>query len=505
MMRLWKGLYYCYWMSDKPLVQEELAENMSSFISSFKSKESSIVFIKSFLATFGREWFGIDRWRVDKFMMFTRRFLRSIFKFISKYDWQDDLLREVTDLFEKDVILSPQSKCNIGFKLHVTDVFLEELAKVANEQLASEKLELILKPFLVAVKTCDEDRYRKHVVERIFKHLLRQSDPGIKWQDEEFEDDEEDEEDEENGDENSEDEEDGENKENDQDGNESGAEDKDDEPKLAEDPRAGGVHSVIPQLQVNYSKMSEAMFELGSEAGLKKSSRDALYELSKMFKDVANDVFPLGPNLEDEDEDIEKLKITKTAKKIIREADKFKHDNLLKKMEYKRSLKETNGELEDEDSSDTEEAPKVDPKEVQRARKREQKKRKRERLQKEAEEAAAAAKKELEVKEINDKIAKDLIDYDLERKSLDIPEAKKRKEMTNNETNDENGKSVKKKKKKKKDSSELEISLPTENVEVSSKKNKEKKSQETVTINTEAKTNGDISSKEKKKKKKDIQ
>ena len=520
MMRLWKGLYYCYWMSDKPLVQEELAENMSSFISSFKSKESSIVFIKSFLSTFGREWFGIDRWRVDKFMMFTRRFLRSIFKFVAKYDWQDDLILEVTDLFEKDVVLCPQSKCNIGFKLHVTDVFLEELAKVANEHLATDKLELILKPFLLAVKTCDEDRYRKHVVERIFKHLLRQSDPGIKWQDEEFEDDEEDEENVENGEESSEDEEDGENKENDQDGNESGAEDKEDEPKLAEDPRAGGVHSVIPQLQVNYSKMSEAMFELGSEAGLKKSSRDALYELSKMFKDVANDVFPLGPNLEDEDEDIEKLKITKTAKKIIREADKFKHDNLLKKMEYKRSLKEnndiledhngdveieeTNGELEDEDASDTEEAPKVDPKEVQRARKREQKKRKRERLQKEAEEAAAAAKKELEVKEINDKIAKDLIDYDLERKSLDIPEAKKRKEMTNNETNDENSKSVKKKKKKKKDSSELEISLPTENVEVSSKKNKEKKSQETVTINTEAKTNGDISSKEKKKKK-DIQ
>merc|ERR1712025_145446 len=104
------------------------------------------------------------------------------------------------------------------------------------------------------------------------------------------------------------------------------------------------------------------------------------------------------------------------------------------------------------DASDKEEAPKVDPKEVQRARKREQKKRKRERLQKEAEEAAAAAKKESEVKEINDKIAKDLIDFDLERKSLDIPEAKKRKEMTNNETNDENGKSVK----KKKDSSELE-------------------------------------------------
>ena len=38
MMRLWKGLYYCFWMSDKPLIQEELAENISSFISCFNSQ-----------------------------------------------------------------------------------------------------------------------------------------------------------------------------------------------------------------------------------------------------------------------------------------------------------------------------------------------------------------------------------------------------------------------------------------------------------------------------------
>jgi ribosomal RNA-processing protein 1 len=31
-LRLWKGLYYCYWMSDKPLVQEELADNIASII-----------------------------------------------------------------------------------------------------------------------------------------------------------------------------------------------------------------------------------------------------------------------------------------------------------------------------------------------------------------------------------------------------------------------------------------------------------------------------------------
>ena len=26
----------------------------------------------------GREWFGIDKWRMDKFMMMSRRFLRQV-------------------------------------------------------------------------------------------------------------------------------------------------------------------------------------------------------------------------------------------------------------------------------------------------------------------------------------------------------------------------------------------------------------------------------------------
>merc|ERR1719397_2174436 len=74
-----------------------------------------------------------------------------------------------------------------------------------------------------------------------------------------------------------------------------------------EDPRAGGVHAVIPQLAVDYQCLSVRMFEAGSEEGLKNSNRQALYELSKMFKDVAQDVFPLGPNIED-DEQIPKIK-----------------------------------------------------------------------------------------------------------------------------------------------------------------------------------------------------
>lgn len=74
LMKLWKGLHYCYWMSDKPLVQEELAEGISSLIHCFNpGSEQQLTFIQSGLVTEGREWVGIDQWRMDKFMMLVRR------------------------------------------------------------------------------------------------------------------------------------------------------------------------------------------------------------------------------------------------------------------------------------------------------------------------------------------------------------------------------------------------------------------------------------------------
>ena len=53
MLRIWKGIHYCYWMSDKPLVQEELAENVSSLINVFGTKESALLFLQCFLITLG--------------------------------------------------------------------------------------------------------------------------------------------------------------------------------------------------------------------------------------------------------------------------------------------------------------------------------------------------------------------------------------------------------------------------------------------------------------------
>lgn len=51
---------------------------MVVLLDAFSTEESALLFIKCFFITMGREWFGIDKWRMDKFMMMARRFLRQV-------------------------------------------------------------------------------------------------------------------------------------------------------------------------------------------------------------------------------------------------------------------------------------------------------------------------------------------------------------------------------------------------------------------------------------------
>lgn len=57
------------WMSDKPLVQEGLADGLSLLNHCFSDPLVSVKFFGAFLETMCLEWFGIDQWRIDKFMM----------------------------------------------------------------------------------------------------------------------------------------------------------------------------------------------------------------------------------------------------------------------------------------------------------------------------------------------------------------------------------------------------------------------------------------------------
>merc|ERR1719430_1481683 len=352
-MRIWKGLFYCYWMSDKPLVQEELVENISSMVGSFQTTQDGLGFVQAFAKTFQREWFGVDRWRMDKTMMFVRRFLRHSLKLVAKAEWEEVLLEAFIEVVRKEVVLTDPANASLGFQLHFTDVFLEEVAKVGGEDLPAKVVGKLVQPWVDLVATSTDLRLIVHTEERIFNHLLRQSDPGIKYQMEEdgFEEEEE-EVSEANGAEN------GSTENGNKNGHKNGVgesdeeEDDNDGEGNAEDPRAGRVSVVIPQVAVDYAGIAENLFQLGSKQNMRKSNRDMLYRVSKKFKDVAANIFPLGPNLEElESIEIPKISVKKSAAELAKTQEQIRKENLESKKRAKRpqpkeeeEVVETNGE-----------------------------------------------------------------------------------------------------------------------------------------------------------------
>lgn len=63
MNKLWKGIFYCFWMSDKPLVQQALASELAELLLLIEKSDVALGFLHGFWETTTREWNGIDRLR----------------------------------------------------------------------------------------------------------------------------------------------------------------------------------------------------------------------------------------------------------------------------------------------------------------------------------------------------------------------------------------------------------------------------------------------------------
>ena len=83
-LRIWKALFFCMWMSDKPLVQEETAHTLAALVRLVPASQRP-GWCQAFFETMVREWMTIDRHRLDKFCFLIgtsrRRFQTPLFFF----------------------------------------------------------------------------------------------------------------------------------------------------------------------------------------------------------------------------------------------------------------------------------------------------------------------------------------------------------------------------------------------------------------------------------------
>ncbi|MED6216485.1 hypothetical protein PIB30_008181 [Stylosanthes scabra] len=148
--KLWKGLFYCFWHSDKPLPQAELANRLSALLLSLSSTSFSLQYLSTFFLTMRREWPSIDALRLDKFYLLIRRFISTLFSLLKKNSWDLELVRQYVDVLDKGTFSAEDKfQGSNGVNYHFATVFLEELRPFLPVRV--EVLEILFAPFFSVI------------------------------------------------------------------------------------------------------------------------------------------------------------------------------------------------------------------------------------------------------------------------------------------------------------------------------------------------------------------
>ncbi|XP_052019500.1 ribosomal RNA processing protein 1 homolog A [Apodemus sylvaticus] len=178
LLKVWKGLFYCMWMQDKPLQQEELGRTIAQLVHAFQTVEAQLQFLQAFWQTMIREWVGIDRLRLDKFYMLMRMVLNESLKAVKTRGWEERQIEQLLELMTAEV-LSPDSQAPSGVKSHFLEIFLEELTKVGAAELTANQNLQFIDPFCqIAAHTKDSLVLHK-IIQNIFEAIVEQAPLAI--------------------------------------------------------------------------------------------------------------------------------------------------------------------------------------------------------------------------------------------------------------------------------------------------------------------------------------
>ncbi|OBZ78963.1 Ribosomal RNA processing protein 1 B [Grifola frondosa] len=168
MDKLWKGIFYCFWMSDKPLVQQALANELAEILLTISTTSSSLAFLRGFWESTVREWSSIDRLRIDKYYMLIRRYINASFRLLMRAEWEDVLCEEYNSILtvHGGPLCPDDPRVPSSLASHLADIYLEELDKaLASPSTPSPlpaPLSTLLSPFFtLAARTPTNTSYQR--------------------------------------------------------------------------------------------------------------------------------------------------------------------------------------------------------------------------------------------------------------------------------------------------------------------------------------------------------
>ncbi|KAF3904358.1 hypothetical protein AA313_de0207616 [Arthrobotrys entomopaga] len=192
LLKLWKGLFYCMWLSDRPLTQQRLADELASLVDVIKP-HNVFTFLEAYWTTIAREWNTIDALRMDKFMLLVRRYVAASLRYLHSKGWDEVVVGENNRLLESLPLHPTNARMPDGLRYHLIDIYVDEILKIAKIErdekdddeeeeeeevedeydITPEQADLLLQPFRKLLKETKSKPIRKCVNELLEDERLQ--------------------------------------------------------------------------------------------------------------------------------------------------------------------------------------------------------------------------------------------------------------------------------------------------------------------------------------------
>lgn len=212
--KLWKGLYFAMWFSDRPRPQQRLANELGNLYQLYfnendnkknnkndeitENDKAFIKFSKAFWKIMLLQWYDIDYHRIDKFLLLVRRVVFNQLKYLQEREWFEPLITQYINKVLKRLPLSGDKKVYNGIPMHLTDIILDEWERLITgkddeneeedneEEEEKEVVELIkqtpLKSFIQIFQDLSNDIDNSKVLRDYIKKELLSDTRLLEWE-----------------------------------------------------------------------------------------------------------------------------------------------------------------------------------------------------------------------------------------------------------------------------------------------------------------------------------
>ncbi|BGP46977.1 hypothetical protein JCM10450v2_002829 [Rhodotorula kratochvilovae] len=201
MAKLWKGIFYCFWMSDKPLVQQQLAQTLADLALDVRPKSktrngrvertrAALCYLRGFWHAVVAEWYGMDKHRLDKFLLLIRRFTNVGFRLLEREEWDEQAVKEYNEILtgRGGPLDVTNQKVLHSIAYHLADIYNDEIERTCAAHLSASSdsnsdspapspsrvvpLTLLLDPVYSTLAICPTKVMYTRFTENVFEPLL---------------------------------------------------------------------------------------------------------------------------------------------------------------------------------------------------------------------------------------------------------------------------------------------------------------------------------------------